>query len=143
MDADMSPDASATPGEFAVWLRQAMLERGISGAALARLVNEQLADGHFAASNISHYLAGRSRPRPAIQDAITRALASPPPPGGQQVTPSPAGLPGLAVPQDTTAPPLKVEDLGDGRARLVINQTLPWPDVLKVLELLKVGDRAG
>ena len=72
----MTPDASTTQNEFAAWLRQAMRERSLSGVTLARLVNEQLPDGHFAASNISHYLSGRSRPRPAIQDAIKRALAS-------------------------------------------------------------------
>ena len=66
----MTSDTSADPSEFAAWLRQAMRERGISGGTLARLVNEQMPDGHFAASNISHYLSGRSHPRPAIQDAI-------------------------------------------------------------------------
>src|SRR3954454_14526600 len=71
-----APDASTAPTAFAAWLRQAMQERNISGAGLARLVNEQLPDGHFAASNISHYLSGRSRPRRVIQTAIERALAS-------------------------------------------------------------------
>src|SRR3954449_7754489 len=92
------------PEEFANWLRQAMIERSISGAALARLVNEQLPDGHFAASNISHYLSGRSQPRPAIQTAIERALASIPANGGPQTTVDPAGPPAPAVPQDAPAP---------------------------------------
>jgi hypothetical protein len=130
------------PNEFAVWLGQAMRERGISGVTLARRVNEQLADGHFAASNISHYLSGRSRPRPAIQDAVERALASSGSPGEQPLT-KPAGRFTSAMVQDTTVPPLHVEDLGDGRARLVINRHLPWPDVLKVLELFKLGDSSG
>src|SRR4051795_3756641 len=107
------------PEEFANWLRQAMQERNISGAALARLVNEQLADGHFAASNISHYLSGRPRPRRVIQTAIDRALASIPANGAPQTTVDAAGPPAPAVPQDTPAPPLQVQDLGDGRAHLV------------------------
>ena len=125
------------PNEFAVWLGQAMRERGISGVTLARLVNEQLPDGHFAASNISHYLSGRSRP--AIRQAIERALASSGSLGEQPLTKA-AGRSPSAMLQDTTLPPLHVEDLGDGRARLVVNRRLPWPDVLKVLELLKLGD---
>ena len=136
----MPPDANTVPPEFAEWLRQAMQERNISGAGLARLVNEQLPDGHFAASNISHYLSGRSRPRRVIQTAIDRALASIPANGGPQTTVDPAGPPAPAVPQDTPAPSLQVEDLGDGRARLVVNQRLPWPDVMKVLELLTGSD---
>jgi len=128
-----------SPNEFAVWLRQAMRERFLSGVTLARRVNEQLPDGHFAASNISHYLSGRSRPRLAIQDAIERAVVSSGSPGEQPLT-KPAGRSTLV--QDTV-PPLHVEDLGDGRARLVINRHLPWPDVLKVLELLKLGDSSG
>jgi|SRR4051812_10952516 len=138
-----APDVSTAPTAFAAWLRQAMQERNISGAALARLVNEQLADGHFAASNISHYLSGRSQPRPAIQTAIEGALASTPANGGQQTTVDPAGPPAPAVPQDIPAPSLHVQDLGDGGAHLVMNRRLPWPDVLKVLEVLRLNDSAG
>ena len=140
--SEMPQDPSPAPNEFAAWLRQAMTERSISGATLARLVNEQLADGHFAASNISHYLAGRSHPRPAIEEAIKRVLASSSPTGEWQPATNLAGPPAPAVAQ-AAVPSLQVEDLGGGQARLVINQRLPWQEVLKVLELLKVGDRAG
>jgi hypothetical protein len=137
--AMMTPDASTHPNEFAVWLRQAMRERGISGVTLARRVNEQLPNGHFAASNISHYLSGRSRPRPALQDAIERALAGSRFTGERPPT-DPAGLPAPTILQDTPVGPVRVEDLGDGRARLVVNRRLPWSDVLKVLELLKLHE---
>src|SRR4051794_36004543 len=137
---NMPLDAPIAPNEFAGWLRQTMRDRSLSGVTLARLVNEQLPDGHFAASNISHYLFGRSRPRPAIQQAIERALANGFP--GEPPVTYRADPPASAVPQDTTVPPVQVEDLGDGRARLVVNRRLPWPDVLKVLELLKLGDSA-
>jgi len=137
----MTPDASTAQNEFAAWLHQPMREHSLSGAKLAWLVNEQLPDGHFAASNISHYLSGRSRPRPAIQDAIKRALASRS--TGEQPPTNPAGLSTSGILQGTPVTPVQVEDLGDGRARLVINRRLPWPDVLKVLELLKLEDKAG
>jgi hypothetical protein len=140
--AIMTPDAPTAPTVFAAWLRQAMLECGISGVTLARLVNEQLADGHFAASNISHYLAGRSRPRPAIQDAITRALANRSSLGGWPPA-NPVGRFTSAALPGTAVAPVQVEDLGDGRARLVVNRRLPWPDVLKVLDLLKLENKAG
>jgi hypothetical protein len=139
--AMMTPDASTRPNEYAVWLRQAMRERGISGVTLARLVNEQLPNGHFAPSNISHYLSGRSRPRPAIQQAIEHALA-----GGSSGEPPVTyrtDRPAPSVLQGSTTAPVQVEDLGDGRARLVVNRRLPWPDVLKVLELLRSNDSAG
>jgi len=71
----MNPDAPTASNEFADWLRQAMRERSLSGVTLARLVSEQLPGRHFVASNISHYLSGRCRPRPAIRKAIERALA--------------------------------------------------------------------
>src|SRR5215207_5403217 len=135
----MPLDGSTAQNEFAAWLHQPMREHSLSGAKLAWLVNEQLPDGHFAASNISHYLSGRSRPRPAIQDAIARALASHGSPGERQTT-NPAGPPARAVLQGTPVAPVQVEDLGDGRARLVINRRLPWSDVLRVLDLLKLHD---
>ncbi len=141
--SEMLQAPSPAPNDFAVWLRQAMAERSISGVTLARLVNEQLADGHFAASNISHYLAGRSHPRPAIEEAIKHVLASSSPTGERQPAINPAGPPAPAVVQDAAVPSLQVEDLGGGQAHLVINQRLPWQEVLKVLELLKVGDKAG
>src|SRR4051794_11852400 len=50
--------AAPDPSGFAAWLRQAMRERTVSGVTLGRLVNEQLPDGHFAASNSSHFLSG-------------------------------------------------------------------------------------
>ena len=102
-------------------------------------MNEQLPGGHFAASNISHYLSGRSRPRLAIQDAIERAVASSGSPGEQPLT-KPAARSTLV--QDTV-PPLHVEGPGDGRARLVINRHLPWPDVLQVLDFSSWATVAG
>jgi len=130
----MTPDASPVLNEFTAWLRQAMREQSLSSVALARLVNEQLPDRHFAVSNISHYLSGRSRPRPAIQDALKRALASRS--IGEQQPTHPADPPVPVILQGTPVTPVQVEDLGDGRARLVINRRLPWSDVLKVLNLL-------
>src|SRR3954463_803543 len=119
----ISLDAPTAPNEFAGWLREGMRERSLSGVTLARLVKERLPDGHFAASNISHYLSGRSRPRPAIQQAIERTLA-----GswstGERLPIDPAGLPAPAILQDTPVGPVRVEDLGDGRARLVVNRRL-------------------
>jgi hypothetical protein len=129
------------PEEFANWLRQAMIERSISGAVLARLVNEQLADGHFATSNISHYLAGRSQPRPAIRQAIERVLASYAPAIEAQAPAKPFVPPGPAVEQGATPPSIRIEDIGEGQARLIINQRMPWQKVLKVLELLKLGEK--
>jgi hypothetical protein len=137
----MLRDHSSQPDEFAQWLRKTMIERSISGAMLARLVNEQLTEGHFAASNISHYLSGRSHPRPPIREAIERVLASSPPAQEHQ-PPEPPTVPSAAVVQQgATVPSLQVEDMGEGQARLIINQRLPWQDVLKVLELLKLGDK--
>ena len=134
----MPLDAPTAPNEFAGWLRQAMRERSLSGVTLARLVNEQLPGGHFAASNISHYLSGRSRPRPAIQQAIEHALA-----GGST---NHAG--GSSRPRSVScsAQPWYL-------CRLRISETVgrAWsstdaclgPMSLKVLELLNLNDSAG
>jgi hypothetical protein len=44
------------------------------------------------------------------------------------------------LPQGTIVSPVQVVALGDGRARLAVDQRLPWPDVLKGLELLKLHE---
>ena len=47
----------------------------------------------------------------------------------------------LAVEQGATPPSILIEDMGEGQARLIINQRMPWQHVLKVLELLKLGEK--
>jgi transcriptional regulator with XRE-family HTH domain len=130
---------------FARQLKAAMDDRGWTANETARRVREALGEGaKFTPANISHYRQGRSLPRPRYLEALSRALgvtkgellteASP----AQQHTP----LSSAPIELPNGSPSFHIEDRG-GNASLQINQQLPWPMALKLLEVLKGGVVGG
>ena len=111
---------------------------------------EALGEGaKFTPANISHYRQGRSLPRPRYLEALSRALgvnkgeplteASPARAGdSQQHTPTSSAP--IQLPDGS--PSFHIEDRG-GNAWLQINQQLPWPTAIKILEVLKGGVVGG
>lgn len=114
-----------------------MDERGLGVAEVAKMVERELPGESFNAVNLSHYRAGRSLPRPKYLNALSRALGVP----SRELIPVNDALDmSDAVAEDvprSDAPAFRVDDLSDGLAWLQINQRLPWPLVLKILEALK------
>lgn len=120
-------------------LRTLMVEQGLSINELARRIQSELPGEKFNAVNLFHYRAGRSVPRPRYLIALSKAVGV----ALEDLLPSdetieatqsePDGL--LAEP----VPAFYIEDLSDGQAWLQINQRLPWPSVIKILQALKGG----
>lgn len=137
------PIYTSAEGEetFAERLREAMAAADLSAADLARRVQEVIPD--FSPGNISHYLAGRSTPRTNVLKAISRILDVDPAQlraasNRSRASRKPSGADG--PPSEDTAgdsPALSLKDLGDGDALLQINQKLPWPVALQILQMLK------
>src|SRR5918993_5602 len=138
--------SQASGSGFGSRLEAVIRERGWTMGETARRVREQLGEGaKFTPANISHYTRGRSIPRPRYSDALSvvlgidmRELM------GQDNSPirvNGSGKHGIVVaheaeaaPQrDSTAPALHIEDRG-GEVWLQINQQVPWPIALKLLE---------
>jgi transcriptional regulator with XRE-family HTH domain len=123
---------------FSERLRAAMDRQGLSVNELARRVQDELPGEEFNAVNLSHYRAGRSLPRPRYLSALSKAvgisatdLISP----DDIRTPlEPAAIEDEAADQ---APAFHIKDLADGQAWLQINQRLPWPLALRILQALK------
>jgi hypothetical protein len=128
-------------------LRAMMEEKGLSATMAARLVEERLSGKSFNPVNIFHYRAGRSLPRPRILKALSDvfgvdfgdlALS----PGEEEGTATPNGPRSPVAPVETASgsiPAFHVEELPGGQAWLQINQRLPWPTVIKILQVLKGG----
>ena len=138
------------PTVFAHRLKAAMDERGWTANETARRVREALGEGaKFTPANISHYRQGRSLPRPRYLEALSRALgvnkgellteASPARAGDSQQHTPPSSAP-IELPDGS--PSFHIEDRG-GNAWLQINQQLPWPMAIKILEVLKGGVVGG
>ena len=118
-------------------LQHLMEEQGLSVTELARRMERELSGEKFNAVNLSHYRAGRSLPRPRYLNALSRALGV----TTQDLLPPEDALDVLAAEasdtEDRPVPAFRIEDMADGQAWLQINQRLPWPLVLRVLEALK------
>jgi transcriptional regulator with XRE-family HTH domain len=135
--------------DFALRLTAAMEERGLTVNETARRVREQLGDdAEFTTANISHYRQGRSIPRPRYLEALCRALGmrqSELLPGrGEGSAGGRANgkelVSGDSLPQSATLPAFDIKDHG-GTAWIQINQQLPWPVAIKILQALK-GENA-
>lgn len=131
---------------FASRLRSAIAERELSAASLARKIQDDVPE--FSPGNISHYLAGRSLPRPRVLKAISRVLetdlsayAASDRRGGSPARRS-IKVSALPLPETGGLPALNVKDLGDGEALLQVNQRLPWPLALKILHAIR-GSEEG
>ncbi len=123
-------------------LQALMSEKGLSVTDVAKRMEQELKGERFNPVNLSHYRAGRSLPRPRYLTALSRVFGVAPQdllPAREAVEP----LPDAPLPQSDQQPPsFRVEDLSDGLALLQINQRLPWPLVLRVLDALK-NDRSA
>jgi transcriptional regulator with XRE-family HTH domain len=125
------------PRAFAQRMRSLMEEQGLSVAELTKRMEQELPGEKFNPVNLSHYKAGRSMPRPRYLSALSRAFGVEPkeliPPGESPD----AGESENAGGRQHAAPAVRIEDLSDGQAWLQINQKLPWPLVLRILDALK------
>ena len=117
---------------FAKNLQTAMDVKGMTQSDLARLVFEQAggpgADGR---GNIGAYLAMTSRPTPATLKKIAVALQTAP----EELMPA-AGL------QAFEQPEVKIEFVGENRARLKISAVVTTLTALKVAKLIEGNSRA-
>jgi transcriptional regulator with XRE-family HTH domain len=114
-----------------------MIQKGLSLNDVTRRVAELLPSGRFTRSNLSHYRSGRSLPRANVLDALSKVLEIP----VEELTASQGGIESVLqhLPVND-APALRVEDAGDGQVFIQINQRLPWPDALRVLQALRPRD---
>ena len=137
--SDGDADPGVVEGPFSAWLVQRMANQKLSGAELARMVQAHLPEGvHFQPSNISHYRAGRSIPRALIREVIEKIVS------GEIARKS--QMNGEAERQAyqkegsiAFGEKIQLEDLGSGRARILIDQQLPWAEALELIKRLKLN----
>ena len=120
---------------FAERLEAAMHRSGLSLNELTRRVGAILPRGSFSRSNLSHYRTGRSFPRSEVLEALSKVLDVP----VEELAPDSNVEPEPYFRPDSmsVAPALRVEDAGEGRVFIQINQLLSWPDALRVLQALR------
>jgi transcriptional regulator with XRE-family HTH domain len=129
---------------FAIRLRAAIWARGWTEKEIAKRVRERLGEGAtFSRTNISHYVTGRCIPRIRYLQALSEVLGID---KGELTrvssTPGEASQNGCLIgenaePAPQTPPALHIEDRGTD-VWLQINQQVPWPVAIKVLQALKV-----
>jgi transcriptional regulator with XRE-family HTH domain len=146
------PRGKHQKAKFAERLRAIMQDQGLTIAETARRVRQQLSHGEgFDDTNLIHYRQGRSVPRPAHLEALSRALgvsasdllgaetgsgiaerAQRKNAGRLTLTPQPAN-----AEVGRSAPVIQaMEDYGE-KVLLRFEQFVPWPVALRILQLLK------
>ena len=142
------PGGHSEERAYSAWLVQRMADQKLSGAELARMVQEHLPEGvHFTPSNISHYRSGRSAPRTLVREVIEKivsgeAASRSKPNGGAE---SPAHAEDAHAEEEgdiSLGAKIQLEDLGSGRARILIDQQLPWAEALELIKRLKIAPTA-
>lgn len=123
---------------FARRVRDAMEMKGWRPTDLLRETAALLGSGHkLSSSHISHYINGRSFPNSEVRAAISQALQvdleRPPEPEEQGAVYPASALKGRGI---------VVEDAGDGTAHLLLESRLPWPVVVRILDLVH-GQQEG
>jgi transcriptional regulator with XRE-family HTH domain len=108
-----------------------MERRGLSVSETARSVKQELPGGAFNKANISHYLAGRSTPRPKFLKALCRVLGV----DAKELIEARASL--STNNSTNTGVRVHLADLPDGEALLRINQKLSWVTVIRISKSLK------
>ncbi|KAB1069568.1 hypothetical protein [Methylobacterium planeticum] len=130
--------------EFADVLRSKMRERNLTAADLSRAIQAEIPA--FSPGNISHYLAGRSLPRNHVLKVLSQmlevdlqdyALLDRKP--LRVASRAAEGTEKGEVPKLAALAALAVSDAGDGQALVQINQTVPWPIALQILQIFKGG----
>jgi transcriptional regulator with XRE-family HTH domain len=116
-------DPAPHPIEFGRRLVQAREHKKMNQSELARLVG-------ISRSTISFYEAGKRSPTNDTLTALANALN----------VEKDWLVPSYVRPDaEVNHPKLEAEDNGNGNAWLRINQRVPWPTAVKVLELLRGG----
>jgi transcriptional regulator with XRE-family HTH domain len=129
-------ERAAQRNAFARRLNEEMERRKWTLATLLREAGPHLPEGFkLSHSHLWHYLRGKALPHQEIRRALSLALGTDldQPQAAQDKsalpTPTPTG--------ETPATKLLLEDLGGGRARLRLDQEIPWPTVLRIVELIR------
>lgn len=132
------------PGEeetFGARVAAAIDARGWTLAETAREVSRHLPAGEtFNPVNLSHYVHGRSFPRPKYREALAKALDLPDVALHRHARKGANGSMSNASHPAHERSQLRVQDLGDGTARVQFDQVMPWDDALKLLQTLKHTD---
>jgi len=154
--------SKAEKAHFAERLKAVMDERGLTIAETARRLRQQLPEGEgFDDTNLIHYRQGRSIPRPAHLDALSRALGVRVSDlvGAEERRPVTAERAALAPAARTESTQLSVsrlmsemtglrspiqaiEDHGDN-VLIRFEQLVPWSVALEILHALKDVRRTG
>lgn len=121
--------------EFARRLQAAMIRKKWNQSELARQAALFSADKKFGRDLVSGYIRGRILPSPVHLDCLCQAL------GMRTDELMPAG--GLPRAGEDLAPPLKMQDVGNNRVLLQINQVVDLPIALKVLTLIQGSNGGG
>jgi len=123
----------AVKAEFAKRLQAHMVAKGWNQSELARRATEHTPKGEktVGRDTISTYIRGKCLPGPVNLKALADTFGIEP----TDLVPT-QGMPAAG----DAAPPLDVRGLDDDTAWLRVNQAVPWPVALKILELLKGTD---
>ena len=141
-DADPRNQAYGTKAQraalrvvFSQRLRAEMERRKWTLATLLREAGPHLPEGFkLSHSHLWHYLRGKALPHEEIRRALSLALGT----DLDRPEAAPAGRPVPAAGGGPQGSMLLLEDLGGGRARLRLDQEMPWPTVLRIVELIRV-----
>jgi transcriptional regulator with XRE-family HTH domain len=112
--------------EFARRLTVARMRKHWNQSELARQAALHSNDRIFGRALVSNYERGRMFPNPFHLKALATALGI-----------SPNDLVPSAPNFDDIAPQIETKDLGGGMMLLRVNQSVPWPIGIKILELLR------
>ena len=154
----MSSDTPIQKKIFSERLWLAIKRQGLTYEQTARRAREHLPPGAKLSSvTVWSYAKGRSTPRRlSYVEALGKALGvdpdelmgeppktSAPPAEAEERAPEAAEAEMPRRPQeDEQLPAIHVADLGDGQAYLHIQEVVPWPVALEILQRLK-GDQSG
>ena len=128
-DLPMNAPKDAVKVEFARRLQSAMLAKGWRQSDLAREAGRHMKEKTFGRDSVSLYIRGMSLPGPLHLEALCKALGARP----EDLLPT-RGMPSAGE----AIPALDVREMSDGKVWLRVNQAVPWPMAIKVLEILKV-----
>jgi transcriptional regulator with XRE-family HTH domain len=128
-DIPANAPKDAVKVEFARRLQAAMIAKGWLQSELARHAEMHLPNKkRFGRDSISLYIRGKSLPGPLHLKALCTALGAKP----EDLLPTRGvSAAGEAIPA------FDVRDLSDGNVWLRINQAVPWPEAIKIMQLVK------
>lgn len=118
---------------FARRLQKAMLAKGYTQSDLAREATRFMPEGHeIRRDAVSKYIGAKFFPDLMKRQALAKALGVEP----DELIPPTNSIPASGDMASLTS----IRDMGDGTVWLRINEQVPWPTALKVLDMLKGED---